>query len=314
MRAPRLRTLAAALCLSALVGGLTACTDDDSTSNGNGPAARDKATRAAVDQALHEALPQRVRTAGKLVVVMPGVNPPWWKKDGSRYTGAAAELTERLGEVLGVRMEYVPVNDLAGAFAAVASGRYDAGFNPYGDTGKATNVELVDVVREIVPFLVPRGNPKKINTLGDMCGRSVAALGPAGMGSAYQVLTDQSKTCVKEGKKAVNIVPLKSVPEGVLAVKSRRADAFFASGAPLSFYAAGSDGALELAGKESANGFDNLYQGMILPVKSPLTPTVLAAFQKLFDNGEYERIMKQHGLTDQLIDAPGVDLARKPGK
>ncbi|MGW6461071.1 transporter substrate-binding domain-containing protein [Streptomyces sp. NPDC055078] len=307
MRTPRRRIITAAVLSLTVAAGLTACTNE------SGADAGDRAPRkaAAVDQALHDALPEKIKDSKKLVVVMPGVNPPWWKKNGANYTGAAAELTGALGEVLGVKLEYVPVNDLAGAFAAVASGRYDAGFNPYGDTGKATNVELVDVVREIVPFLVPKGNPKKINTLGEMCGRSVAALGPAGIGSAYAVLTEQSGKCESAGKPAVNIVALKSVPDGVLAVKSKRADAFFASGAPLSFYASTSDGALELAGKESANGFDNLFQGMILPVKSPLTPTILAAFQKLFDNGEYGRIMKKHGLTEQLIDAPGVNLAKR---
>ncbi|OXM20765.1 MULTISPECIES: transporter substrate-binding domain-containing protein [Rhodococcus] len=300
----RRHTIAAVLCAGSVLAG-SACS---SGATADSSSAAQPSVQ--MDSALHDALPQRIRDAGKLVIVMPGVNPPWWQKAGDSYSGAAAELTGQLGEVLGINVEYVPMNDLAGAFAAVSSGRYDAGFNPYGDTGKSENIQLVDVVREIVPFLVPKGNPKGVNGLDDVCGISVSALGPAGTGSAYKILTDRSDRCVAEGKSAINVVGLKSVPDGVLSVKSGRADAFFASGAPLSYYAKTSDGALEITGKDADNGFSNLYQGMILPLNSPLTPTILAGFQKVFDSGAYDEIMNRYELQAQMLDAPGVDLAR----
>lgn len=261
-----------------------------------------------VNSSLHDALPESVAEDGKLVIAMPGVNPPWWQKDGQGYTGAAAKLMAELGSVLDVKMEYVAVKDLAAAFAGVRSGRYDAGFNPYGDVG-SKNIDVVDVIREIVPFLVPAGNPEGIESLDDLCGLSIAALGPAGKGSAYYILTKQSDRCTTGGEPPIDIVALKAVPDGVLAIKSDRADALFSSGAPLSYYVEQSDGDLELAATEADTGFENLYQGLIVSDRSPLSGTLVKAFEEVFDSGAYETIMRDHGLERQMLDEPGLNLA-----
>ncbi|AXG76399.1 transporter substrate-binding domain-containing protein [Streptomyces paludis] len=303
-------TLSLAACGSSATGKPADGASD--RTGGGGAATGDAANSAATaDSALHDALPEKVRKAGELVVVIPGTNPPWWEKSGGTYTGAAADLVNQVGAILGVKVRYVAVPDLAGAFAAVASGRYDAGFNPYGDTGKSANTDIVDVVQEIVPFLVPKGNPKKIDGLGALCGTSVSALGPAGAGSAYAILTEQSAACEKAGDPAVRIVAVKGVPDGILAVKSRRADAFFGSGAALFHYAKTSDGALEVVATEADTGFSNLYQGMIVPKGSPLAEPVLGAFKKIFDSGDYARIMKGAGLEREMLDAPGINLKKQ---
>ncbi|WP_051224022.1 transporter substrate-binding domain-containing protein [Pseudoclavibacter soli] len=297
--------IAAAVSVAASGCALGSSSDSDATSVAS--------SILSLDQSLHDALPDSVKESGTLKVVMPGANPPWYLKDGDSYQGVAPDLLNALGTVLGVKVEYTPMNDLAGAFAAVSAGRYDVGFSPYGDTGKSEKVDVVDVNKEIVPFLVPSGNPKSINSIDDVCGASIAALGPAGAGSAYQVLVDQSDKCTQEGKEAVNIVPLKAIADGALAVKSNRADAFFGSGAALQYYAKTSDDSLEVAGTEAANGFDGLYQGMIVPKGSSLGDTLVQAFQQVFDAGVYGQIFDEAGLDKQKLEAPGLNLARKDG-
>lgn len=100
-------------------------------------------------------------------------------------------------------------------------------------------------------------------------------------------------------------------PTSILAVRSHRADAFFSSQAPLTYFVAQAKGQLELAGVGKSNGFENLYQGSIVGKGSALGGVLLASYQKLFDNGTYATIMKKWGLEANMLRAPGINLAGK---
>lgn len=297
------RAVAGAVVIGALAAaGLSGCGGSSSSGSAS--------TQLKEDKALHDALPASLKSGGTLTVVMPGANPPWWTtSDGSNYTGAAADLSKQAGAILGVKVKFVSTPDISSAIASIASGRYQAGFGPYGDTtGQADGrkgVEFVDVVREIVPFLVPKGNPKKITKLDGLCGVKVAS---QVNGKAYELLKAQAKKCQQQGKPALTVVAQTGVPNAVLAVKSGRADAFFNSGAPLFYYAAHSSDALEVVGTGSSNGFPNLYQGFVLPKDSTLSQPLLKAFKKVFASGEYTKVMKKYHLDHEILDQPGIDL------
>lgn len=263
----------------------------------------------ALNPELHDALPADVLASGHFTVVMPGANPPWWTGAEGEYHGAAAELSRELGEVLGVEVDFVVSTDISAALASVASGRYQMAFAPYGDSSGRPDarqgVEYIDVAQEIVPFLVPEGNPKQITQLDGLCGVTVAA---QANGKAYQLLKDQAARCAASGQPALDVLAQTGVPNGVLAVKSGRADAFFSSGAALFYYARQEPDALEVVGTGSDNGFPHLYQGVVMPKGSAMTPLILRAFQAVFANGEYARIMTEHHLEAEAISAPGIDL------
>ena len=129
-------------------------------------------------------------------------------------------------------------------------------------------------------------------------------------GSAEKKLREQSTACETAGKQPVEVQSLKDQPSALLAVQSGRADAFFSSRAPLTYYTQHSDGKLELAGLNSSNHFDNLYQGTVTPKGSALTQVVKDSMQALFDNGTYDKIMAKWGLDGNKIDAPGINLAK----
>jgi len=67
---------------------------------------------------------------------------------------------------------------------------------------------------------------------------------------------------------------------------------------------------LELAGKGKSNGFGDIYQGTLVPKDSAIRDVILAGYQKLFDNGTYAIIMKKWGLQDNMVAAPGINLAK----
>ncbi|MEV6133552.1 ABC transporter substrate-binding protein [Streptomyces violaceusniger] len=267
-----------------------------------------KAAKLAEDKALHAALPARNRTSGTLVSVNNGSFPPYEiaGSDGHSLTGASANLADALGQVLGVKIRHVTTDGLPSQLTGIKAGRYDFALGPVGDFKDRQGAnDFVDWVREFVVFAVPKGNPHRINSLADTCGQRIAVM--AG-GSAEGVIKKQSLTCEKDGEKAVNIQSYKDQPGSILAVRSGRADAFFSSQAPLTYFVAQAKDQLELTGTGKGNGFDDLYQGAVVAKDSPLRDVLLKALRKLIDDGTYGKIMKKWGLSANTLDKPGVNL------
>jgi polar amino acid transport system substrate-binding protein len=251
-----------------------------------------------------------VRASNKLVSVNSGSFPPYEiVTDARTMTGASAELTDAIGELLGVTVEHATVSGLSALLSGIKSGRYQFAMGPIGDfkTRQEAN-DFVDWVQEFVVFAVHKGNPKGINALQDACGARIAV--QAG-GSAEKVIKEQADKCAAEGKPAIQVQSYTDQPTSILSVRSKRADAFFSSQAPLTYFVAQSNGELELAGIGKSNGFDDLFQGAVVPKDSPLGPVLLDAIKELMRNGTYARVMKASGLENNMIATPGINLAKK---
>lgn len=265
-----------------------------------------------LDPALRAGLPKSILDAGEIVAVNSGSFPPYEiVTDSHTMTGASADLLTAFGELWGIKVRFETVNGFAGILSGIKSGRYQMASGASGDFPEREAVnDFVDYVREYVVFAVQVGNPKGIKSLADACGSKVAVMSA---GSAERVIKQQAEICAKDGKPALEVQSYPDQPTAILAVRSKRADAFFSSQAPLTYFVRQSNGQLELAGTGQSNGFDMLYQGTIVPKDSALTQVVYQSYKKLFDNGTYATIMKKWGLEGNMIKEPGIDLAgRKP--
>ncbi|MEU8398479.1 ABC transporter substrate-binding protein [Nonomuraea sp. NPDC048892] len=309
--ARRSGTTALAAAVSAAVLALAGCGANPEEAEGvlNSQEPAGPAAAQSKDQSLHDRLPDKIKQSGKLVSVNNGSFPPYEiaGADGRSLTGAAADMSEALGQVLGVKIEHVTVDGLPSSLTGIASGRYDFAIGPVGDFRDRQKAnDFVDWVKEYVVFAVPAGNPDKIGSVADTCGLKISVM--AG-GSAESVIKSQSATCEKQGKPKITVQSYKDQPTSVLAVSSGRADAFFSSQAPLTYFVDQAGGKLELAGKGQANGFDDLYQGAVVAKDSPLRDVLRDGFQKLIENGTYDKIMDKWGTSDNKLDQAGVNLA-----
>lgn len=268
--------------------------------------AQDAAPKLEVNKALHDRLPEDIKTAGKMTSVNNGSFPPYEIVTGTVMTGASADLTDALGEVLGVKIEHATVGGLPALLAGVNSGRYQFAFGPVGDykDREAAN-DFVDWVKEYVVFAALKGNPKGISSLETSCGQRISVM--AG-GSAERVIKAQSEKCTAAGKSAVEVQSYTDQPSSILAVRSKRADAFFSSQAPLTYFVSQANGQLELTGVGQKNGFEDIFQGAVVPKGSPLGPIMIDAIKVLMDNGAYAAIMKKWGLENNMIKEPGLNL------
>ncbi len=274
--------------------------------------AQDAAPKLAINKELHDRLPEDIKSAGKMVSVNNGSFPPYEIVTGTEMSGASADLTDALAQVLGVKIEHATVGGLPALLSGVNSGRYQFAFGPIGDfKSREEASDFVNWVQEFVVFAVQKGNPKGIVSLETACGQRIAVM--AG-GSAERVIQAQVEKCKADGKAAVEVQSYTDQPASILAVRSKRADAFFSSQAPLTYFVTQANGQLELTGIGQKNGFDSLFQGAVVPKGSPLGPVLHDAVKVLMDNGTYAAIMTKWGLENNMLEQPGINLGGKLSK
>lgn len=266
-----------------------------------------------VDQALHDRLPEQIKQAGRMISVNNGSFPPYEIVNGPHsMEGASADLTTALAQLLGVKIDHATVSGLSGVLTGINAGRYQLAIGPIGDyPDRQQKVDFIDFVQEFVVFGVQKGNPAQVNQLDDTCGKRIAVMAA---GSAEQVIRQQSARCTAAGKPAVTVQAFTDQPSSILAVRSKRSDAFFSSQAPLTWFVNQAKGQLELSGKGQKNGFGDIFQGTVVPKGSPLGGVVLDAYKVLYQNGTYAAIMKKWQLEGNMTAAPGLNLARQEAK
>jgi polar amino acid transport system substrate-binding protein len=259
-----------------------------------------------VNDELRARLPEQIRTAGKMISVNNGSFPPYDIVTGTETTGASVDLSEAVGQLLGVKIEHQSVGGLPALLAGVNSNRYQFAFGPIGDfKNREESNDFFDWVQEYVVFAVPKGNPKSISSLDSACGQRIAVM--AG-GSAETVIQKQTTECTANGKPPIEIQSFTDQPSSIMAVRSKRSDAFFSSQAPLTYFVTQAEGQLELTGVGQRNGFDDLYQGGVVQKGSPLGPLLRDAIAVLQQNGTYAAVMKKWGLENNMIKTPGINL------
>lgn len=298
-----------AIAMSAALTLTAGCTVDESGDKDEPGGDSIEVKKQELNQKLHDQLPDKIKDAGSVTSVNTGSFPPYTIVDGeNKVTGASADLAEAMGQMLGVDVEHQTIDGLASVLTGMEAGRYDLSIGPTGDfPERQEQATFIDWVQEYVVFAVQKGNPQDIDGLDTTCGRKIAV--QAG-GSAESVIKEQSSTCEDGGKESIEVQSYKDQPSAILSVQSGRADAFFSSRAPLTYFVNDSGGKLELVGTEDKNGFDDLYQGIMVPKDSEMTDVLLACLEELHANGTYDAIMDKWDLDANKLDTPGINLAK----
>lgn len=266
-----------------------------------------------VNEALKARLPAEILKAGSMTSVNNGSFPPYEIVSGTtEMTGASADLMTALSQLLDVEIKHSTVSGLSALLSGINAGRYQFAFGPIGDFASREEAnDFVDYVQEFVVFAVQKGNPAGISSLDSACGRRIAVM--AG-GSAEKVIKEQAEKCKTGGKPEIEVQSFTDQPTSILAVRSKRSDAFFSSQAPLTYFVSQANGQLELSAIGQKNGFDDLYQGAVVPKGSALGPVLRDGIKILMDNGTYAAIMKKWGLENNMLKEPGINLAGQKAK
>jgi polar amino acid transport system substrate-binding protein len=160
----------------------------------------------------------------KMKIGTDGETPPYAMRDPKDFNhliGLDTELAEATFKCIGLPIEY-KLGAWSGQVPAVANGQTDAMWDTlYYTPERAKQIDFVIYLRAATGGMVQKGNPKHIMSLNDICGvRATAGLGTVEE-AQFRQLSDK---CVKDGKKAVEIVTFPDIPAGARLVMNDRAD------------------------------------------------------------------------------------------
>src|SRR6266403_2170092 len=124
-------------------------------------------------------------------------------KDFSKLIGLDADLAQATFACIGVPMQFV-IGTWAGLIPAAMSGQIDVMWDTLLYTPeRAKRMDFVAYMNAATGVVVPKGNPKKIKSLDDLCGMTATA----SLGTTQEAMLRQAgEKCVAAGKKTVEII------------------------------------------------------------------------------------------------------------
>ncbi|MGW4381251.1 ABC transporter substrate-binding protein [Kitasatospora sp. NPDC004531] len=159
---------------------------------------------------LHALLPESVRKAGVLTVGASFTAAPVvYRNDRNEPAGLDPHLAEKLGAVLGVRLELQDAGPFANVLPGLLSHKYDIAMSGITDTrereegldkdGKPNGpgVDFVDYFMAGIGIAVDKGNPQNITDVDHLCGHTVAVKKGT---THYDLVQRQAKVCEHEAK------------------------------------------------------------------------------------------------------------------
>jgi polar amino acid transport system substrate-binding protein len=142
-------------------------------------------------------------------------------EDNNKIIGSDIELADAVFSCLGLDHTVKP-GSWPGLFPAVISGQIDVMFYLYHNAKRAEQGDFVTYMRAGSGAIVQKGNPAKITSKDDLCGKTLSA----GLGTVEERQAQKwSEQCVADGKQAIKVMTSTDVASGFRLVASGRADA-----------------------------------------------------------------------------------------
>jgi polar amino acid transport system substrate-binding protein len=299
---PRAALRGAILALSLVA--LTACgsSNDNGSTSTSSAQSTTGASSGAADSAIAGKVPAKYRSKGTLTVASDASYPPIESigSDGKTIEGMDADLAKALAREMGLKAD-IRNATFDAIIPGLASGKYDLGMSAFSDTKeREKTVDFVTYFSAGTSFYVKAQGGPTVNTLADLCGKTVAVE----KGTTQQSDAEaQSKKC---GAKAVKVLTFPDQNGANLALSSGRAQVGMADSPVADFLVKKSGGQFKLVGK--SYGF--APYGIAIPKNSGLAPVVKAAVEELMKNGEYLSILKRYSIESGAIKSPAINAAQ----
>jgi polar amino acid transport system substrate-binding protein len=301
MRTRRFLAAAAGAAAAALL--LAGCVDNTPTSSSTGGSSASAGASVKKDDALYNALPSSIKSAGVLTVGMDDTYAPNEFKDANgNPTGWEVDLTNAIAAKLGVKAQY-NIAKFDNILPSITGGKDDIGMSSFTDTTeREKQVDFVNYYSAGIAWASLKG---KTVDPDNACGLKVAV--QTGTFEHTDEVPAKSKACTSKGKPAIQIFPYDAQDQATNAVILGQVDAMSAD-SPVTAYAIKTTGdKLQAAGKT----FDVAPYGIPIAKSSPLTPVMQKAVQALIDDGTYGQILDKWGVADGGVKTAEINLASK---
>ena len=293
------KTPLALVAAAAVALSLTACSSGQPGSGSSQTPAGTAAptsTTVAKDDSIAALLPDKIKTAGTLVVGSDTSYAPaeYLAEDGTTPIGYDVDLTKAIAAVLGLKAN-IQSADFTGIIPAIGT-KYDIGVSSFTiNADREKQVNMVEYFNAGEAFAVPAGNPGKIETTGapnNVCGKTVGV--QTGTVEDDELTNAVTKACTDAGKPAPTPLRYAAQSDVTTNLVGGKADVMFADSPIIAYAIAQTGGQLEQLG----DVFESAPQGIVVAKDDQaLTTAIQKAVQKLIDDGTYGKILAAWGNT-----------------
>ncbi len=279
-----LGAISSLLAISALA--LVACGDDDDDDGGSSGG---DLVSAKVDcKDLGVTAPARIKSAGKLVVASDlSYAPMEFVKEGTNDPiGADVDIANCIGQAWGVKAD-VQNTSFDAIIAALQSSKSDIILSSMtASDERKKEIDFVEYFTAGSGILVKEGNPTKIKSVADLCGKKVAIQ----VGTVQIEEADEQNA--KCSDKKIDVQTYEQNTDTITAVSTGRAEAALMD-FPVAGYGAAKVKGTEVVGEQYNTGnYGIAVRKDDGEVKTALEATVKAMMAK----GQYDAILKYWGL------------------
>lgn len=299
-----MRTRYAAPALLAIAAlALTGCVDNSTPSSSSSASSSGNAYGVKKDATLAASLPSKIKTAGAITVGMDDTYAPnEYKDDNGNPAGWEVDLTNAIGDKLGVKITYA-IAKFDNIIPSIAGGKDDMGMSSFTDTvEREKQVDFVNYYSAGIQWASAKG---KTVDPDNACGLKVAV-----QSTTFEDTDEvpaKSKACTDEGKPAIQVFRFDAQDQATNAVILGQVDAMSAD-SPVTLYAiAKTGGKLQTAGTT----FDVAPYGIPVAKGSDFGPVLQKTVQALIADGTYGKILDKWGVADGGVKTVDVNAASK---
>src|SRR6266540_4359372 len=218
----------------------------------------------------------------------------FYKEGTQQVQGIDWDLAQAMGQKLGVKVTFVNFTDFANIITAMQAKRFDIIMSAMNDTAerRAKNVDFIDYFTAGSAILVKKGNPQGIQSLDNLCGKTIAL--QQGTVQVDQAKAQQAK-CKSAGSPEIKILTFEKDTDALLQVKNGRAVADMED-FPVAAYNAKTSGGgsdFEVAGQQFEVG---KYGIAVRKDDTQLRDALQAALKAVIADGTYDQILSKWGV------------------
>ena len=223
------------------------------------------------------------QAAGTLTFCTDATYPPEEFYQGTKLVGSDIDIGNEVAKRLGLTAKFQNTG-FDGIIAALLAKKCDAIISGMNDTPeRRKQVAFVDYLSVGQSLMVKAGNPKKINKLADLSGKSVSVeVGTTNK----QFLDAASKLLTKKGKPAIKVVTFPKDTDAASALKTGRVDAYFGDSPVVAYYIK-RDPSLGYAGSP----VNPIPVGIAIRKGDALIPKIRIAVNRAYADGTMKKIL-----------------------
>jgi polar amino acid transport system substrate-binding protein len=275
---------------------LSACGSDSMSPTTPGEPAGTTAAGGGADPALVAKVPEKLKTAGKIVI---GTDPTYAPNemlatDGKTVEGFDVEIFDAVAAKLGLETEWQPAG-FDSIILGVTGGKYDVGVSSFTiNDERKQEVNMVSYYSAGTQWIVAQGNPENVD-IEDACGKAVGV-----QKGTVQLddLTARSQACTDAGKPAINMIVQEGQDQVTADVVSGKTVAMLAD-SPVGLYAIKQTGQLEALG----DIYDSAPYGYVVPKdQTDFANLLVEALEAIDEDGSYEEALKKFNVEAGAID------------